>query len=80
MPPWLNTFMRKRWYNPPLFVSHPSPRTPHPSTAYDLATASLASSGLLSRAFCDWWYRPMRVHWMTPTTPRKKLTAARLHR
>lgn len=48
---------------------------------YDLMasfTSSLISSGFTGKAFCDWLYMTIRVTWMTPTTPRKKLTAARL--
>lgn len=42
-------------------------------------TASLASPTSSASFFWAWWWRKMRLHWITPTHPRKKLTAARLN-
>ncbi len=48
---------------------------------YDLmasSAASLVASTLATSSLCAEWYMAIRLTWTIPTSPRKKLTAARL--
>jgi hypothetical protein len=67
--------------NAPASVPSPANNTlsfPTLGPIYDLTTASLTSSTFSGRPFCDCCHMIIREHCTTPTTPRKKLTAARL--